>query len=235
MTLTFASYNIHRCYGRDDVHEPSRVREVLRQTEADVIALQEVEVLHDQPGLLDFFCENSPWRPIQGPTMARDRADYGNAILTSLPTVSIDRLDISQAGREPRGAIDLVLQAGGIPLRVLATHLGLKPWERRAQVQQILEAIRNASGRRREAALTVLMGDLNEWFLWGRPLRYLRRQFKTMPAPATFPSHCPMFALDRIWVDPVAQLTRLRTLDNPLARIASDHLPLVAEVRIGPD
>jgi endonuclease/exonuclease/phosphatase family metal-dependent hydrolase len=77
----------------------------------------------------------------------------------------------------------------------------------------------------------LLMGDLNEWYLWGRPLRWLHSHFREMPeAPRTFPARRPMFALDRIWVAPAGSLRRLVRHASPLARIASDHLPLTAEV-----
>jgi len=77
------------------------------------------------------------------------------------------------------------------------------------------------------------MGDLNEWFLWGRPLRYLQRHFKSGPAPATFPARFPLFALDRIWVEPRENLVSVKTVNNSLTRLASDHLPLVAELGSG--
>jgi endonuclease/exonuclease/phosphatase family metal-dependent hydrolase len=72
------------------------------------------------------------------------------------------------------------------------------------------------------------MGDLNEWFLWGRPLRWLHVQFRRTPAPATFPARLPVFALDRFWVRPRVLLDHLVVHSSPLARAASDHLPLVA-------
>ena len=57
---------------------------------------------------------------------------------------------------------------------------------------------------------TLLMGDLNEWYLWGRPLRWLHSHFREMPAaPRTFPAHRPVFALDRIWVSPAGSLRKL--------------------------
>ena len=76
------------------------------------------------------------------------------------------------------------------------------------------------------------MGDLNEWFLWGRPLRWLHRHFENTPAPATFPSRLPVLALDRIWVKPRHLLRQLTVHTSRLARRASDHLPLVAEIAV---
>ena len=74
----------------------------------------------------------------------------------------------------------------------------------------------------------VLMGDINEWFLWGRPLRWLHRRFGYSPAPATFPVCLPMFALDRIWIRPQERMHRVAAHVSLAARMASDHLPLLA-------
>jgi endonuclease/exonuclease/phosphatase family metal-dependent hydrolase len=74
------------------------------------------------------------------------------------------------------------------------------------------------------------MGDINEWFLWGRPLRWMHKHFEATPAPATFPSRLPLLALDRVWVKPRTLLRKLAVHSTPLARIASDHLPLTAEL-----
>jgi endonuclease/exonuclease/phosphatase family metal-dependent hydrolase len=71
---------------------------------------------------------------------------------------------------------------------------------------------------------------LNEWFLWGRPLRWLRKIFGKTPARPTFPAWFPIFALDRIWVHPVSALISLDVHKSPLARIASDHLPVKAVI-----
>ncbi len=107
MNIAFASYNIHRCYGRDGHYDPARIRQVLRQLGCQVIALQEVELLHDAPGLLDFFCEDSSWRSIPGLTLTRATGKYGNALLTSLPVLSVRRIDLSQPGYERRGALQV--------------------------------------------------------------------------------------------------------------------------------
>jgi endonuclease/exonuclease/phosphatase family metal-dependent hydrolase len=195
--------------------------------------LQEVETLYNEPGLLDYLCEGSAWQHFHGPTLEREDGEYGNAILTSLPVRSIRRIDISQDRREPRGALHVMMSHRGQSFDLLATHLGLTPGERRAQIKLLLGEMHNAAGRSNDSAFTILMGDLNEWFLWGRPIRLLHGHFKPSPAPATFPARFPLFALDRIWVEPRETLVSVETLDNPLTRMASDHLPLVAVLDSG--
>lgn len=204
----------------------------MREIQADIVALQEVELLREQPGLLEFFCEDSPWSAVHGPTLEHEHADYGNALLTSLPVMSLGHIDLSQPGREPRGAINATLQNGKRCLGVVATHLGLRPAERRDQVRQLLELFQQNGRGPEDCAPSVLMGDLNEWFLWGRPLRHLRAHFSSAAAPATFPAGYPLFALDRIWADPANCLSGLRVHNTVLSRMASDHLPLVAELQI---
>lgn len=224
--LRLASYNIHRCYGLDGQYSPSRIRQVLRMLGAEVIALQEVELLHKAPDLLDFLCHDSPWQAVKGMTLTRGTGHYGNALLSALPIRSVKRIDLSVSGREPRGALYALLENQGCNLAVVATHLGLRPAERRMQIHLLLQFLQ----RRRCPPPTVLMGDLNEWFLWGRPLRWLRSFFGQAPAPGTFPTRKPFFALDRIWMHPPERLQKITTLNTPLTRVASDHLPLVAQI-----
>jgi endonuclease/exonuclease/phosphatase family metal-dependent hydrolase len=153
--------------------------------------------------------------------------DFGNALLSRYPVQSVEHLDLTVDHYEPRGAIDVCIDVGiALPLRVIATHLGLRPGERREQVRRIISAFERDSPHP-----TLLMGDLNEWFLWGRPLRWLHAHFRNIPpAPPTFPARRPVFALDRIWVSPSGGVTRLARHSSSLARVASDHLPLVADI-----
>jgi endonuclease/exonuclease/phosphatase family metal-dependent hydrolase len=119
------------------------------------------------------------------------------------------------------------VDCGGSTLRVVATHLGLRPAERREQVERLLRLF---SWKDEDRA--VLMGDLNEWFLWGRPLRHLHRYFDETPAVPTFPARHPILSLDRFWAHPGHILKKLEAHKTALSRVASDHLPLVATLEL---
>jgi endonuclease/exonuclease/phosphatase family metal-dependent hydrolase len=226
MQLTVATYNIHACVGGDGRFDPRRTTDVLREIGADFVALQEVEH-HAVEGrdLLDYLADSLDMKAIAGPTLLRGTRHYGNALLTRLPVIAVERIDLSVPRREPRGALHVEIAWGERRVRMVATHLGLRPRERRHQVQRLLPLF-----ERPHTDVAVLMGDLNEWVLWGRPLRWLR---KHMPGgrqhpPRTFPAHLPLLALDRIWVQPAGSLLSIEAHDSGLARRASDHLPLKA-------
>ena len=224
--VSIVSYNIHLAIGRDRRYEPQRILDVLQEIDADVIGLQEVQLGAGGFDMLHFLAEGLGFEAAPGPTLAHPkRGAYGNAVLSRHPIRAVRPIDLSVHRREPRGALDIELACPGRSLRVIATHLGLLPAERRTQIKSLLRAFEED-----EAMTTVLIGDLNEWFLWGRPLRWLHAYFKETPSPRTFPSGRPLFALDRIWVRPRALLRDVRAHNSPLSRVASDHLPLVGVV-----
>lgn len=226
-TLRLASYNVHRGIGRDRKFIPERILGVIEEIQPDVIALQEVEA-HDSGGdMLAWLGQKTGYRAIAGTTLKRHDGHYGNGMLSRCPIQSKSICDLSWRRREPRGAIAVDVDCGGRMLRVVATHLGLRPAERREQVERILRLF-----SWKEDDRAVLMGDLNEWFLWGRPLRHLHRYFDETPALATFPSSHPMLSLDRFWAHPGTILKKLEVHKSPLARLASDHLPLVATLEL---
>lgn len=226
--MRIATYNIHRAIGSDGYINPKRIALVLHELDADIIALQEVGYAPGEPGnLLEYLGESIEARVIEGITLRDERGHYGNAVLSRLPVRAIELHDISVAGREPRGAIELKLQIRDTMVQVVATHLGLRPGERREQVNKLIPLLASSS-----ADIKILLGDLNEWFLWGRPLRSLHRVLGNTPAPATFPARWPWLALDRLWVQPLSVIDSLRSHKSTAAKIASDHLPLVAELLV---
>ena len=223
--LRVASYNIHCGIGRDGRFNEERILEVIQEIDADVVALQEVESRASGIDMLQWLAGKTGFHPIAGTTLLRADGHYGNGLLTRCPVTRTRLLDLSFRRREPRGAISADLDCGGEPIRIVATHLGLRPAERRDQVELLLKLFRESPDDR-----AVLMGDLNEWFLWGRPLRKLHSYFKTKSSPPTFPAFCPVFALDRLWGHPASIVKDISVHSSTKARVASDHLPLVANL-----
>jgi endonuclease/exonuclease/phosphatase family metal-dependent hydrolase len=228
MAFRIATYNLHCCIGRDGVESPQRIAKVLRTIDADLLALQEVSHDPSAPGnVLEFLAEATGTQAIAGPTLLKAGGCYGNAMLSRVAPREVQRFDISVPGREPRGAIQLTLALACGTVSVLTTHLGLSMEERRRQMDRIAAVIEGTT-----ADVTILMGDFNEWLPWGRPLRRLNGIFVPLGAYAlaTFPSRRPFLALDRIWVRPARFLKPLKVYMAPPARMASDHLPLVADL-----
>ncbi|MGD9330856.1 MAG: endonuclease/exonuclease/phosphatase family protein [Desulfobacterales bacterium] len=226
MALRLATYNIHRCIGRDGRENPRRIAAVLRAMDADLVALQEVAFDPDTPSNhLQYLADAAGARVIPGPTLMEKKGRYGNALLTRMVPQKVERLDISEPNREPRGVIEILLAVEGKTVLVVATHLGLSFAERRKQMNRIVARLASAS-----ADVSILMGDFNEWHRWGGTLRRLQKLFGPLPAPATFPSRYPLLALDRILVRPAGLLTAVKAFRGASAPIASDHLPLTAQV-----
>ena len=198
---------------------------MLKEINADVVALQEVPLGgSSQPDVLSLLRKETGFFAVEGPTMESAERRYGNAVLSRYPILAKQSIDLSFGSREPRGALDADIDCHGHMLRVIATHLGLKPAERRAQIKRLLQAFDT------DQAPVILMGDVNEWFMWGRALRWLVSHFEAAPAPRTFPSRWPLFALDRIWISPRQRLLQVQVHRTALSRVASDHLPLVAHI-----
>jgi len=227
--FTVLSYNIHECVGVDHRRDPERIARVIKQSDAQVVGLQEVhsdasgeEHLHQ----MNYLSATTGLQAVPGPAVERRNGHYGNVLLTSCKVLDVHKLDLSYLQREPRGAIDADLEIGGEPVRVIVTHLGLRPAERRFQVTKLLAALAQKRTR-----IVVLLSDFNEWLPTGRSLRWIHSHLGKSALVRTFPSRFPIFALDRIWVSPPAALNELCCLRTPLTRLASDHLPLKATIR----
>src|SRR5690606_16610103 len=140
--LVLATYNVHRFCGTDGVCDPTRVAGVVEEMRPDVIAVQEADLPRHQPidastfvrCLPGYECVAAPGRRVGGRW-------FGNLVLSRLPILSAERVDLSHARREPRSALDVVIDLGGAELRVVAAHLGLVHRERRGQVDRLLARI----------------------------------------------------------------------------------------------
>ena len=218
--LRVASYNVHGCRGSDGKKDAARIAAVIEETGCDTVGLQESDYR------LDYIAGRTGMQAIPGLTLLRHDGPYGNALLTRRKVLAVRRLGFTYSGREPRNALDVDLEVGGETVRVIVTHLGLWPAERRFQVKKILELLRQTPMCER----VLVLGDINEWLPLGRPLRWLNGLFGHTIVERTFPSRWPILALDRVWVRPRHSLLALKAHRSPLAQLASDHLPVKALV-----
>jgi endonuclease/exonuclease/phosphatase family metal-dependent hydrolase len=222
--LRVMTYNIHSCVGGDRRYDPERILTILREVDADIIALQEVGgFMHGELEQVHFFEHKLDMRAVIGHNRFRSNVSFGNVLLVrkDIEIEDISLVDLSVVPFERRGAIDCVLQTRIGPIRTIATHLGLLVRERRKQIEII-------AGRllERPQPITLILGDFN---IFGPERRRLRNigAPNVLPKLYSFPARRPLMSLDRIWAIPNERLTKLDRLRTPLSRIASDHLPLV--------
>lgn len=234
MIVTILSYNIHRGIGRDKRHDLRRIMQVVRESEADVVALQEVDHIVEAesraPNIKE-YAEAQGFHVYEQTCRVLLRETgvmgYGNTTLVRQPPREVNCYDITIPGRESRGLLELELNVKGSPLRIFNTHFGLQQWERQRQFKHLAAVLAGSSKD------TVLTGDFNEWWPGSSALRDMNRLFgEQQPSIRTWPSHRPFFALDRIWVKPAHYLRYLGVYITPLTRVASDHLPLLVRLEI---
>jgi endonuclease/exonuclease/phosphatase family metal-dependent hydrolase len=239
------TWNVHRCVGVDRRLDVARVAAVIAQQKPDLVALQELDVCRPRTGAVDqahaiaqrldmHFHFNAAF------TVEEER--YGDAVLTAAPHRVIKAGPLPGLPRlralEPRGAIWLELELGGRRLQVLNTHLGLVPHEQRLQAQALVGPDW-AGGRGRSDPPLIVLGDFNAT-PYARAYRTLAARFADArvqapgPGPTpTFPSRLPMLAIDHVFLEGKVRASRVQTVSGPLARIASDHLPLVVDFELG--
>ncbi len=228
--IVIASYNVHKCVGIDKEFDPHRTTEVIGEIDADVIALQEADKrFGERAGLLDLGLLERRLGLVPVPITAmspRGHGWHGNVLLFREGMVKKVR-QLSLPGVEPRGALvaDLEFPAGR--LRIIAAHLGLLKRSREQQAETILSVLQEA-----DTLPTLLIGDLNEWRVGRRSsLETLLPVFDHVAtAVPSFPSRFPVLPLDRVLGAPRELVTSVEAHDTPLARIASDHLPVKAHL-----
>lgn len=230
--MRVATYNVHRCRGPAGRFRPDRITAVIAEIRPDVIALQEAQhYLRRGRGMLDAEALerdlNLRVLPVTG--RAGEQGWRSNLLLVRRDArVLRPPIALRLGGLEPRGAIMTELDLGGGPFRVIATHLSLSVARRRAQARLLLDAMAQAE---EPAMPTILLGDLNEWRRKESALDILAPTFGTPPRVPTFPAFRPVLSLDRILAVPHGLVSGIAAHDTALSRVASDHLPLTAEIQ----
>jgi endonuclease/exonuclease/phosphatase family metal-dependent hydrolase len=241
-SLRLVSYNVHSCVGLDGRLSPARIARVLDQCDADVIALQELDVNRPRTSLQDQAHEIARLLGIEHvlfhPALSRAEEHYGDAILSRFP------LRLVRAGGlpgndlphviEPRGAIWAAVEFAGHPVQVINTHLGLVPEERRVQIEALLGPEWTGHADCRDPV--VLLGDFNI-LPDSLPYRRIVAEFRDCqnalaghrPMKTWF-SPWPLARLDHVFVRGEANIIKVEVPRTHLTAVASDHLPLVIEL-----
>jgi endonuclease/exonuclease/phosphatase family metal-dependent hydrolase len=230
-SLRVASYNIRKCMGLDRRRDPDRVLSVIAALGADAVVLQEADRrLGERPATLerDRIAAVTGLAAVDLAANGVSLGWHGNAVLLhpDIRVEAIRRLDLP--GLEPRGAVLVHAVREGCAFRVIAVHLGLTRAYRRRQ----LNAIVKAAGATEADLPTVILGDFNEWRT-DRGLEPLEPGFTVHAPGLSFHAARPVAALDRIAVTRGVTLEDAGVHRSAAARLASDHLPVWADLRIG--
>jgi endonuclease/exonuclease/phosphatase family metal-dependent hydrolase len=246
MLIRLLTYNIHRAIGVDRKFAPERIVEILRHHDAHVVLLQEVDrgvPRSDHLDLASLLARELRYRyRAVGMNVWLKKGRYGNATLSRFPIGRQRNIDLTVARRKRRGAqhtrLRVPIGARTIDLDVFNAHLGLSAPERRLQVDQLLHA--PDVSRLTLSAPCIIAGDMNDW------RGVLKRQYfkptgfrcATDLRPGSrwsiksFPSYAPAGGLDKVFYRGNLQLLHAHRSRLELARVASDHLPVIVEFEI---
>lgn len=227
--LRVASYNICKSVGTDLRRRPDRILAVLREIDADVVALQEVDRrFGDRTSALspEAIADETPFVPLRFGVRPGSLGWHGNTLLVRPEIVVLSRRRLPLPALEPRGAVLADLTVRGLDVRVIGMHLGLLGFWRRRQAMAVLTALEALEHRRP----TVLMGDLNQWGVEGGCLGLFARHHHVAEPGPSFHSRRPVAGLDRIITSLDLRIEAAGVHMTPNARIASDHLPVWAQL-----
>jgi endonuclease/exonuclease/phosphatase family metal-dependent hydrolase len=234
--VRIATYNIHRCRGMDRRVAPARVAEVLRSINADVIALQ--EVIGAGPagqGQAEEIGAALGMGWVMAAVRSLRNHLFGNVILSRYPIVHHSQYELSWRTCEPRACQRADLDVGGGRiLHAYNVHLGTAVLERRYQAPRLASFVHD----RRVTGPKVILGDFNEW-MRGLATKTLSALFESVDIGShlkrrrTYPGLFPVVHLDHIYYEGHVEVRSVELPRTRQALMASDHLPLVATLRVG--
>ena len=239
-TMRLISYNIHKAIGgRDRRYDLDRVARVIEHEDPDIVCLQEVtrharRTLGDDQSALLAARFASVAHAFQM-TVRYRVGGYGNLVLSRWPVTDSHDLCLRWKGWKPRGAQIVGLDTPGGPLLLANWHLGLRSRERHWQAEKLL-----AHPRMRDPAgpSTLVVGDFNDWRGTLGAAALAGHGFAEATRPPSrfrsFPAFLPLLALDKAFYRGGVRVTEARVVRTPLARRASDHLPLVLDFTLAP-
>ena len=234
LTISVASYNVHKCVGVDGVFDPGRILNVVLELGADIVALQEADQrFGSRRGLLDLkaLYEKGGYRSVLDQGSRRlSHGWHGNVILSREGSGKVSNVHkMTLPGFEPRGAVLVDFDFADLPLRIIGAHLGLLKSSRARQAEAILNAAHPVGDR-----AVILLGDTNEWRTGGRSaLKPFDPHLSDVDMTiASFPSRFPLWPLDRVLTNKHVTVYEMQAVETELSRVASDHLPVKAVIGV---
>ena len=227
--IKLASYNMRKGIGTDRRRNPERTLEVLREIDADVVALQEADRRFGPREMVigaHLLQEHSDYKAVPINMRERSMGWHGNAILVRKSAAILGCGAIHLPALEPRGAVVADVGLNGEAIRVVGMHLDLSGLWRRRQAAAILQHLDGEP----ERPPTAMMGDLNDWSRASGALRDFARLFHFAQTGPSFHARRPVGRLDRIMVSRELRVAACGVHDSAAARKASDHLPIWAVV-----
>ena len=229
-----ATYNVHRCRGLDGRTRPERIAAVLRAIDADIVALQEVVGVGPRSGgHAEALGAALGMGWVMTHTRLRRDHLFGNVVLSRFPITQHISHDLTWKTCEPRRLQRVDVSVGGSTLHVYNVHLGTAILERRHQAERLATIVSD----RHVAGPKLVLGDFNEW-MRGLTTSLLSAKLNSVDLGSflrrrrTYPGLFPVLHLDHIYYAGRVEITGIELPRTKLSLVASDHLPLVADVRL---
>lgn len=224
--LRIVSWNCHGSIGRDGRCDRERTLAVIAALDPDILALQEVDGrshLGRRELAFEFFAARLGGHLVEARTVRREGRDYGHLLWSRHPIRESRVHVLPGGGFEPRAAVEALCETALGPVRMMATHLGLGPRNRRLQARFLASTIG------RSDAPAIVLGDFNEWRQGGAVDAALAERLPARVSVRSWPARWPLAYFDRLYASPSLQPVR-RDVPAWMAH-ASDHLPLAVDIR----
>ena len=232
--IRVATYNIHRCRGMDGRTNPARAAEVIRSIEPDIVALQEVVGAGaNSAGHAEEIGAQLGMGWVMAPVRHLRGSLFGNVVLSRFPILHHTQYDLSWKTCEPRCCQRVDIAIGDDTLHLYNVHLGTAFLERRYQASRLSAIVHD----RRVEQPKIVLGDFNEW-MKGLATQMLSERLQSIDLRQhlrrrrTYPGMFPVLHLDHIYYDGQVEVVKLELPRTRASLMASDHLPLVAELKV---
>ncbi len=241
--LRIMTYNVHSCIGMDGKVSPQRIARVIARQNPDIAALQELDVgrirtqSNDQAKMIANFLQMGLHFH---PAMQIEEELYGDAILSRFPMQlaqanGLPRLS-KHAHLEPRGALWVTIETGGNTIQIINTHLGLNGKERLSQTKALLGE--DWIGHPDCEEPIILCGDFNSvpgskvYRLLKTHFRDSQMELKGHRPQKTWFGTCPLVRIDYVFISSQFEVVQVQVPDDDLCCTASDHLPLIVDLKL---